>query len=676
MDVGIDVGGTFTDLIAVDREQGSARVLKVPSTPADPSRGFLTVLERLGGGLGNLDSLVHGTTVTTNAVIQRRGALCGLITTRGFRDVLELRRRDRPSLYGLTGFFEPLIPRDLRLEVDERATHGGEILAPVAEEQVREAARALAARGAAVLVVSFLHSYANPGNERRAREIIEEVCPGKPVVLSSEVLPEIREFERTSTAVVNAYVLPVLNGYLEALDERLRRGGFPRGLLLVQSNGGVMAAELARRFPVSTVLSGPAAGVIAGAHTAGAAGFRHAITCDMGGTSFDVSLVWNGAPRFAEEKLVEFGVPVRTPHIDITTIGAGGGSIAWIDRGGILRVGPQSAGAEPGPACYGEGGSEPTVTDAHLVLGHIDPDSPIGGKGGGHLDAERARAVIGERVGRPLSLGVREAAAAVLAVADSNMAGSIRGVSVERGFDPRDFVLVAFGGAGPLHVCSLMREVEVSRGLVPGYPGATSALGCLAADFRHDFVQTVNRPVSSLDPAEVREVLRGQSERGRALLREDGFEGGPATVVHEANMAYEGQIHAVRAVVSGVETGAEELTRRFQERYREEYGYLLDAYPVVLLNLRTTVVGSRRQPAWGRAAGGEAGDVEGARTGSREIYFAGALHPCPVYRRDLLPLRGTVCGPAVVEQGDTTVVVDPGMEARVDALGNLIIARR
>jgi N-methylhydantoinase A len=676
MDLGIDVGGTFTDLVSVDRQSQTVRVVKVPSTPSDPSIGFLTALDRLGTGLERAERLVHGTTVATNAIIQRKGAACGLITTRGFRDVLELRRRDRPTLYGLTGFFEPLIPREMRLEVDERTNHAGQVLVPVAEEQVRSAARSLVDRGAQVLVVSFLHSYANPSNEGRVREIIRGLWPGGPVVLSSEVLPEIREFERTSTAVVNGYVLPVLDGYLAALGERLRDRNYGRGVLLVQSNGGVMAAELARSLPVNTVLSGPAAGVIAGAELARAAGFRHAITCDMGGTSFDVSLVWDGSPRFAEEKHVEFGVPVRIPHIDITTIGAGGGSIAWIDRGGILRVGPQSAGAEPGPACYGKGGTDPTVTDAHLVLGHIDPGYPIAGKEGVRLDLELAQRAVLEKVARPLGLGLSEAASAILAVADSNMAGSLRSVSVERGFDPRDFVLVAFGGAGPLHVSALMREADIGQGLVPYYPGATSALGCVLADFRHDFVQTLNLSVAALDSREVREVLRRQRQRGMSLLRGEGFEDGPVTVLHEADMAYEGQIHTVRVALTSAEITREELRQRFEERYREEYGYLLEGYPLVLLNLRTTVVGSRSRPAWERFGVTGPARAEAALKGSREVYLAGAFRTCPVYQRAWLSSGAVLAGPAIVEQEDTTVLIEPGLEARVDMLGNLLIRRQ
>ena len=675
MDIGIDVGGTFTDLIAVDRGSRSVRVAKVPSTPSDPSLGFLAALERLDGGLSQVESLVHGTTVATNAIIQRKGAACGLITTRGFRDVLELRRRDRPRLYGLTGFFEPLIPREMRLEVDERTSHRGEILVPVADEQVRSVAGALLAQGAEALVVSFLHSYANAANEQRARAIILESWPGCAVVLSSEVLPEIREFERTSTAVVNAYVLPVISGYLGALRERLRDRGSDRQILLVQSNGGVMTAELASRFPVNTVLSGPAAGVIAGAHVARAAGFRHAITCDMGGTSFDVSLVWDGSARFAEEKHVEFGIPIRIPHIDITTIGAGGGSIASIDRGGILRVGPQSAGAEPGPACYGKGGGDPTVTDAHVVLGRIDPHYPIAGDAGIRLDSDLAARAIEDRVARPLGLGLHEAAAAILAVADSNMAASIRSVSVERGFDPRDFVLVAFGGAGPLHVSALMREVNIAEGLVPCYPGATSALGCVAADFRHDFVQTVNVPVATVDPKDVRAILREQRERGIALLREEGFREEPTAILHEANMAYEGQIHTVRVTLPSADITRQDLGQSFEERYRGEYGYLLEGYPLVLLNLRTTVVGSRPEPEWGIGSSRARG-AEDARKGSRKSYFEGGFQDCPVYQRERLSPGAVLTGPAIVEQGDATAVIEPGLEARVDALGNLLLRRR
>ena len=648
-------------------------MVKVPSTPADPSLAFLQALEALGEPLGRVASLVHGTTVATNAIIQRAGATCGLIATRGFRDVLELRRRDRPTLYGLTGFFEPLIPRELRLEVDERTDPGGRVLVPVAEEEVRAATRQLAAQGVRVIIVGFLHSYANPDNERRARAMIEKIWPDGPVVVSSEVLPEMREFERLSTAVVNAYVLPIIGGYLGALAGRLAERGFRRELLLVQSNGGVLAAELARRFPVMTILSGPAAGVIAGAAIARAAGFPHAITCDMGGTSFDVALVWDGAPRFAEEQHVEFGIPIRTPHIDMTTIGAGGGSIARIDRGGMLRVGPDSAGAEPGPACYGRGGRKPTVSDAHVALGHIDPESPIARESGIRLDGNLARSAIEEKVARPLGLGIEEASAAILTVADSHMAGSIRQVSVERGFDPRDFVLVAFGGAGPLHVCALMREVDIGHGIVPRYPGATSALGCLVAHFRHDLVQTLNLPLATLDAAAVSRVLGEQREGGLALLREEGHSDGEPLVLHEADMAYQGQVHTVRVPLPATVVSRDEIGRRFDERYREAYGGLLSGYPVLLTNVRTTVVGPRPAPALGSTVPAGTGDA--ARVRSRQAYFAGKFHECPVYGRDAMPAGLVVPGPAVVEQADTTVLIEPGFEAQVDPLGHLLVRR-
>lgn len=675
MDIGIDVGGTFTDLVAVDKESGALIVLKVASTPEDQSIGILRALERAGPRLDRRASIVHGTTVATNAVLERKGARCGLITTRGFRDVLELRRRDRPRLYGLTGWFEPLVPRDLRTEVTERVDHRGNVLTPLDEQEVRLAAHRL--RDVDVIVISFLHSYVNPTHERLARDIVRQELPEASVVISSDVLPEYREFERTSTAVVNGYIQPVVARYLTSLSDRLKEGQFAHDVLLVQSNGGAMSSHLARRLPVNLVLSGPAAGVIAGAFIAQAAGFDNCITADVGGTSFDVSLVANGRPQFAEEKLVEYGVPVRIPHIDIETIGAGGGSIAWIDRGGVLRVGPQSAGASPGPAAYGKGGTEPTVTDAQLVLGRIDPARPIGGSTELKLDVDLARQAIERRIARPLGLSIEEASQAIISVVNSNMAGSIRSVSVERGYDPRDFALVAFGGAGPLHACALMREVSIGRAVIPAYPGVTSALGCVLADFRHDFVQTVNQPLADLDLRAAYRLLEDQFAQGVRMLEDEGISEAAVARFFQADMAYEGQIHTIRVPLPGAAPASiETLRKSFDDTYRREYGHTLDGFPVMVMNLRTTVVGQRDKLDLRAVLAHDMVRAEEAPSGFRKVYFDGTFLDTPIYQRDRLPPGVPLSGPCIVEQADTTIVIEPDMDGVVDPLGNIVVQRR
>ncbi len=672
--VGIDVGGTFTDLVLVDEESGRLLALKVPSTPHDQSEGFMAALNASGEAVADLGDVFHGSTVGLNAALERRGADCALLATRGFRDILELRRRDRPGIYGLTGFFEPLIPRERRFEVDERTDYEGNVLEPVSEADVIEFLSQVDVGSAEVVVVSFLHSYANPANERRAGEIIARERPDLHVVLSSEVLPEIREFERTSTAALNGYIHPVMARYLGALQRKMREQGHRGSVMVLQCNGGVMSADNAAARPVQTLFSGPAGGVVAGAAIAGAAGFPNAICCDMGGTSFDVSLIYNGEASYIEERKIEYAVPMRIPSIDITSVGAGGGSIAWIDRAGLLRVGPQSAGASPGPACYGAGGLEPTVTDANLVLGRINAGHPIGGEAGIRLDAELAAKAVQERVGEPLGMSVHEAANAIVEVVNSNMASAIRVISVERGYDPRDFVLVAFGGAGPLHATALARELGIPRVLAPYYPGVTSALGCVMADVRHDFVQTVSGLVEGMDMAEVAAVLERQQKEGEALLASERVRVEEVKATHEASMGYEGQIHTVRAPLPSPTPSREELIEAFERVYQGTYGYLLD-YPVSLLNLRTAVVGVREKPSVHRAGAAQlpsAGE-NAVPFQLRRVYVGGVEVECPTYSRAVLPLGFRFEGPAVVEQDDSTTLVEPGSTATVDEAGNLIL---
>jgi len=466
--VGVDVGGTFTDLFWLDSSSGSFRTAKVPSRRGDEASGFLNGLAALGGAAG-MQSIVHGTTVGTNTLLERRGPKIGIIATRGFRDTLEMRRRDRRRTWGLWGDFVPIADRDMRLEVDERTLADGTIRTAVNTDGVRAAAKTLLAQGAQAIAITFINAYANAENERRALEAAREVWPNEFVTASHEVLSEIREFERSSTAALNCYLQPVVASYLGKLDAALSTQNFPGKLQIVQSNGGIMSTATARKLPARTALSGPAAGVVAGAAIAKAAGYDNLITCDLGGTSFDVSVVANGKTAVAAQTTVDFGLVIRTPMIEITTIGAGGGSIASVDRGGLLQVGPESAGSVPGPACYGAGNIRPTLTDAQVVLGRINAARPLGGELK-LLDVEAAKHAIATHVGKPLRLNVEDAAAAIVRVAEARMAGAIRLVSIERGHDPARFVAMPFGGGGALHAGALIREIGLKAALVAALP--------------------------------------------------------------------------------------------------------------------------------------------------------------------------------------------------------------
>ena len=462
----------------------------MPSNRGNEDVGFLEGLRSLGP-VSALGSIVHGTTVGTNALLERKGAKIGVITTRGFRDVLEMRRRDRPNTWGLWGDFLPIADRDMRVEASERTLADGTIRDAVDPDEIRALARDLAGRGAQALAIIFINSYANPANERAAAAAARSVWPNPHVATSSEILPEIREFERASTTALNAYLQPVVGSYLGRLEAALEGDAFAGEFHIVQSNGGVMSTATARKLPVRTALSGPAAGVIAAGAIARAAGFPNVITGDLGGTSFDVSLIANGETVLAAQTTIDFGLVIRTPMIEITTIGAGGGSIAHVDKGGLLQVGPESAGSVPGPVCYGQGNVRPTLTDANVVLGRINAERPIGGKLA-RLDVESAKAAIAEHVGRPLGLDAMQAAEAIVRIANARMAGAIRLVSIERGHDPGDFAIMPFGGGGALHAGALIDDVGLSGALVPRFPGITSAMGCVIADLRHDQVLTVN----------------------------------------------------------------------------------------------------------------------------------------------------------------------------------------
>ena len=675
--VGVDVGGTFTDLFYYDEAAGAFRTAKVSSNRGDEAVGFIEGLASFGA-LADLSSVVHGTTVGTNALLERKGARVGLITTKGFRDVLEMRRRDRRNTWGLWGDFVPVVDRDFRLEVDERVLADGTIREAIDPHEVAQVAKALLAKGAEALAIVFVNAYANPANELAALEAAKAVWPNGDVTASSQILPEIREFERTSTTVLNAYLQPVVGGYLGKLDAALTDGGFTGKFHIVQSNGGVMSTETARRLPVRTALSGPAAGVIAAAAIAEAAGFANVITGDLGGTSFDVSLVAGGKTALAAQTTIDFGLVIRTPMIEISTIGAGGGSIAHVDAGGMLQVGPQSAGSRPGPVCYGQGNDRPTLTDANVVLGRINAARPIGGKGSS-LDVEAARAAIASHVAEPLGLGVMEAAEAIVKIADGKMAGAIRLVSIERGHDPADFAAVPFGGGGALHAGALIKDVGLKAALVPRFPGVTSALGCVIADVRHDQVQTVNLTLSTLDAGALGRRMAEEAEQATAVVAAAGLSTERVDVLFELDMHYLGQTHTIAVPLPGeaaVGLTASDVKKAFETAYQKTFSRLLGDIDARIVNLRTAAIGRRPRFDLAALAPQDGASVETARRESRPVWFDGAWHDTAVYDRLALPVGATICGPAILEQGDATTVVDPDLDARVDGFGNLILERR
>ena len=677
--IGVDVGGTFTDVFLLDPAARSFRTCKVASHRGDEARGFLNGLSAFEA-TGSDGAIVHGTTVGTNALLERRGPRIGIITTAGFRDVLEMRRRDRRRVWGLWGDFIPLVDRDMRLEVGERTLADGTMRRRVDAAEVRAAAKLLLEQGAQSLAILFINAYANPENERCAVAEIRAVWPSENVTASHEVLAEIREFERFSTTAINAYLQPVVGAYLAKLETSLAAQRVGGGLHIVQSNGGVMSTASARRFPVRTALSGPAAGVVAATALAQAAGFENVITCDLGGTSFDVCVITGGKAAIAAQTTVDFGIVIRTPMIEITTIGAGGGSLACVDRGGLLQVGPESAGSVPGPACYGHGNARPTLTDAQLVLGRINALRPLGELKA--LDVEAAKRAIATHVGASLGLEVAEAADAIVRVAEAKMAGAIRLVSIERGHEPDHFILMPFGGGGALHACALMREIGLKCALVPKLPGITSALGCAIADLKHDVVQTVNFMLDGLDAADLERRLRIAGAAANAVVASAGMPTQRAEILYELDMYYLGQTHtlAVPIGMTGASHGALALTQAairtaFEQAYSAAFSRLLPGLPVGIMSLRATAIG--RRPVFDAAAFSPhpSSSLEKAQLGERQVWFDGGWRQTQIWSRLDLPAGSIIEGPAILEQPDATTVIEPGFSGRTDRLGNLIIGR-
>ena len=671
--VGVDVGGTFTDVVVAG---GSGlTMLKVPSTPDAPDRGVLDGLdaatERADFAPADATFFGHGTTVATNALLEREWAATALVTTEGFRDAVEIGRQTRPDLYDLRAEKpDPIVDRDRRFEVPERLDRRGEVVEPFDEDAARAVARTVADADVESVAVAFLFAFENDANERRMREVLREEGVDAEISLSSDVLPEIREYERSLATSINAALKPVMNRYLGRLETGVADAGVPTGVKVMQSNGGMASATATRERPVNTLLSGPAAGVRGAAHVAGESGVDDVLTMDMGGTSCDVSLVQDGDPVVTTEGQVG-DYPVTVPMVDVHTIGAGGGSIAWVDEGESLRVGPRSAGADPGPICYGRGGTEPTVTDAHLLLGRIDPAAFFEGS----ADEATVRAAVRERVADPLGLSVEAAAQGIVDVANANMERALRVVSVERGHDPRDFSLVAYGGAGPLHAAELAAELDVPRVVVPRSAGVLSALGLLISDAAYEEGVSAVRPWAEVDPADLTERFETMKVEGRERLASEGYGPDRRRFERAVDLRYHGQSFDLRVSMPEGRLDAESLRAaadRFHERHERRYGHASPNEPVELVTVRLRARGVVDPPTLS-VAEGTGTDAEATPRTTRPATFGGETGETPVYDRETLEPGAEFDGPAVVEGVESTAVVPPGADAHVDDSGNVVI---
>ncbi|WP_207955892.1 hydantoinase/oxoprolinase family protein [Rubrobacter marinus] len=663
----VDIGGTFTDVCVFDDGSGTTRVGKVSSTE-DPIDAVFDGIRAVGVEMGEIGLFSHGTTVATNALITRSFPRAAMITTKGFRDVIEIRRGTKQDLWdAYKDVAPPYIRRRDRFEVSERVDYSGRELEPVDEEELRRVAHLIRRRGIETVAVCLVNSHANPGHEERVKEILGEELPGVSVSTSSEVLPEIFEHERFSTTVANAVLSPLVGGYARRLAERMKEGGYRGDVLLLHSGGGVMTTEAVERLGGRLASSGLAAGAIACGHIARLAGYENAVGFDMGGTSADISVMVDGETRVTNDWYVEYGYPIRFPSVEVLTIGAGGGSIAWIDAAGSLRNGPQSAGSNPGPACYGLGGEEPTNTDANLVLGRLGAEL-IGGAM--TLDREKAEGAIG-KVGGPLGLDTVEAARAVVQVANANSADAIRLALIRRGHDPRDFALVAFGGAGPLHGAELARELSIPTVLVPLNPGITSALGCLLVDVRHDFSEMRLVPADETEPPEIEARFQALEGEARERLRAEGIGEEDVRLVRSVDMRYLGQWRSLEIPVEGEVASLDALTARFHEEHERQHTYKREGQPVEIYGLRVAAIGTIPKPELPYE---EPQEHEPEPENYREVVFGdGEALRTAVYRRDGLRPGARIDGPAIVEQLDSTVVVPPGDGAEVDGYSNILV---
>lgn len=676
--IGVDVGGTFTDLCMFDDRNGSLHITKVQSVPAAPDQGVMNGVHRILAEskyrAEDVEFFVHGTTIATNAIIEYKGAKVGLLVTEGFRDVLQIVRQDRPKLYDyFAQHAKPLVPRSDTYEVRERILFDGTVKTPLDEARTRRLLRQIKKSGRIdILAVCLLHAYANPAHEIRLRELIREELGNIKVSLSSDILPEIKEYERAITTVVNAYVLPTVSTYLSKLKLGLGEAKIGSELYIMQSSGGVMTANTAVDKSVHTVQSGPAAGALAAMWMGRKAGFENLISIDMGGTSADVSLMSAGKLAYANESTVA-GHVIKIPTIDINSVGAGGGSIAWVDSGGALQVGPASAGAHPGPACYGRGGTQPTVTDANLVLGRLNPDYFLGGEM--DVDIEVARRAIHDHVARPLKLTLEHSAEGIIRVVNATMVRGIRRVSVERGHDPRDFTLFAFGGGGPLHGAMLASELNVPKVLIPSTAGVGSAMGCIVADFRHDYTQTYITKLLSAPLHRVLALFTQLERKATAQMEKEGFGVGRAVLLRSIDVRFAGQGYELQVPVTAGpinELTMKQIDSDFRAMYRKTYGYEADD-PTQAVTFRVIAVGNL--PAVELPTLEPSGISAGhAIKGTRKVYFKDRYQETNIYDGYKLKCGNSMEGPAIIEQRESTIVVLPGQQAMKGNQGEVLIS--
>lgn len=673
--VGTDTGGTFTDLIALS-DDGEILVGKTPSTPPDFEEGVINAIRQLAVDPGDINLFYHGTTVSTNALLTRTGARTALLATKGFRDVLEIRDGSREEMYDITwNPPPPLVPRHDRLEIPERVSYDGEIVRSLDEAEVRRIAGLLRKRSHEAVAICFMHAYANPTHEARVKAILEEELPGVYISISSEIMPEPPEYERTTTTVANAYVGPVLARYMSKLSAAVKDAGVAGAVLIMHSGGGTMTAESAVRFAIRTATSGPAGGVLAAEAIARTIGRRNVVSLDVGGTSADIATIEDGKPRLTNEQTPEWGLPLRLPAIDVVAIGAGGGSIGWIDAAGVPHTGPQSAGARPGPACYDAGGENPTTTDANLVLGRLRPDHFLGGRLKLRLDlAEHA---VRTKFAEPLGISVHEAAEGIVRIANENMANAIRKQTIHRGLDPREFSLMAFGGAGPLFAVDVGRELQMREVIVPTSPGATSALGLLFADARHDFVRSLISPSQGFDCARAGVLFREMERQALDLLRHEGFADADMDIRRIIDLRYIAQVRTIAVELPPGEINEamiESATAAFHDLYEREFRYALRDFPIESRSLRVAAIGRTPKPLF--RANERRGNADAALSGEADAFFssAGGLVPTRYYDRARLLPGAVIQGPAVVEQFDSTTVVPPDTTLEVEPYGNFIIS--
>ncbi|AYF33664.1 hydantoinase [Vreelandella alkaliphila] len=667
--VAVDAGGTFTDVCIYNSSTQEFRVTKVPSTPNNPMQAVINGVRRGEIELADVDLFFHGTTVATNALITRRFPKASLVTTKGFRDVIEIRDGTKDNLWdAYADVSGPYIRRRDRFEVTERVDYAGEIVTPLNEQEARELARKLKRRGTTTIAVCFMNSYANAHNEQRMRQILEEEIPGANVSTSSEILPEIFEHDRFNTAVANTVLGPLVSDYVKQLDDELTAGGYVNDLLLLHSGGGSMTPAMAKHFPVRLAASGIAAGAIAAKHIAEQCGYQNAVGLDMGGTSTDISLIHDGELRVTKQWGVEYGHPIVFPSIEVLTIGAGGGSLAHIDIAGALRNGPQSAGADPGPACYERGGMEPTNTDANIALNRLGTSLA-----GGALELNRDKAIdaIKDKIGQPLSLETAEAAQAILKVANANMADAVRLVSIRRGLDPRDFALIAFGGAGALHGAEVARELGIPAVIIPPNPGVTSAMGCLLVDIQHDLSMMYTASADSADTNDLEHQFCGLEKEAADRLRHENVADEDVVLQRGISMRYQGQWRSLQVPMNNSAHSLKGAMETFHQEHERQFSFRQDTQPVEIYQLHLRAIGKTPKPSFTPFEKIVGATVE--PHAQRNVFFDGQWHATPIYQRETLPPGFELAGPAIIDQLDSTTVVPPNTTALIDEWKNIRI---